>query len=75
MRTTISVDEQTFETLMHLAGTNNKTEAVKLAIDEFIRRERLKRFKALRGKVDIMSNEEIEAVQQTRAELLTGEHL
>ncbi len=75
MRTTISVDEQTFETLMHLVGTTNKTEAVKVAIDEFIRRERLKRFKALRGKVDIMSNEEIEAVQQTRAELLTGEHL
>ncbi len=73
MRTTISVDEQTFETLLDLAGTSNKTEAVKLAIDEFIRRERLKRFKALRGKVDIMSNEEIEAAQQERAELLAGE--
>ena len=58
---------------MHLAGTSNKTEAVKLAIDEFIRRERLKRFKALRGKVDIMSNEEIEAAQQERTELLAGE--
>ncbi len=73
MRTTISVDEQTFETLMHLSGTTNKTEAVKVAIDEFIRRERLKRFKALRGKVDIMSNEEIEAAQLERAELLAGE--
>jgi len=73
VRTTISVDEQTFETLLDLAGTSNKTEAVKLAIDEFIRRERLKRFKALRGKVDIMSNEEIEAAQQERAELLAGE--
>ncbi len=73
MRTTISVDEQTFEALMHLAGTTNKTEAVKLAIDEFIRRERLKRFKALRGKADIMSNEEIEAAQLERAELLAGE--
>ncbi len=73
MRTTISVDEQTFKILMHLAGTTNKTEAVKLAIDEFIRRERLKRFKALRGKVDIMSNEEIEAAQLERAELLAGE--
>ncbi len=73
MRTTISVDEQTFETLMHLVGTANKTEAVKVAIDEFIRRERLKRFKALRGKVDIMSNEEIEAAQLERAELLAGE--
>ncbi len=73
MRTTISVDEQTFEILMHLSGTTNKTEAVKVAIDEFIRRERLKRFKALRGKVDIMSNEEIEAAQLERAELLAGE--
>ena len=73
MRTTISVDEQTFETLMHLAGTTNKTEAVKIAIDEFIRRERLKRFKALRGKVDIISNDELEAAQQERAESLSGE--
>lgn len=73
MRTTISVDERTFETLMQLADTTSKTEAVKLAIDEFIRRERLKRFKALRGKVDIMSNDEIEAAQQERAELLAGE--
>lgn len=73
MRTTISVDEQTFEILMHLAGTTNKTEAVKLAIDEFIRRERLKRFKALRGKVDSISNDELEVAQQEGAELLTGE--
>ena len=73
MRTTISVDEQVFETLMHLAGTTNKTEAVKLAIDEFIRRERLKRFKALRGKVDMISNDELEAAQQERAESLSGE--
>jgi Arc/MetJ family transcription regulator len=71
MRTTISVDDQTFETLMQLTGTTNKSEAVKLAIDEFIRRERLKRFRALRGKVDIMSNEEIEAVQLERAERLS----
>ncbi len=58
---------------MQLVGTTNKTEAVKVAIDEFIRRERLKRFKALRGKVDIMSNEEIEAAQLERSELLAGE--
>jgi Arc/MetJ family transcription regulator len=70
MRTTISVDDDTFETLMRLAGTSNKTRAVKLAIDEFIRRERLKRFKALRGKVEMLSNEELEAVQLERAERL-----
>jgi Arc/MetJ family transcription regulator len=57
MRTTITVDDQTFEKLMQLAGTDNKTEAVNLAISSFIRQAHLRRFKELRGKLDLPSNE------------------
>lgn len=74
MRTTITVDEQTFEQLMQLAGTDNKTEAVNLAIQEFIRRERLKRFRALRGKVDMPTNEALEAGELEEAQELLAEN-
>lgn len=70
MRTTVTVDDQTFKRLMQLAGTENKTEAVNLAIHEFIRQERLRRFKRLRGKLDMPTNEELEAGELERAERL-----
>lgn len=67
-RTTISVDEGTFDQLMQLAGTDNKTEAVNMAIRSFIRQERVRRFKMLRGKLtDLPSNEVLEAAEVERA--------
>jgi hypothetical protein len=72
-RTTISIDEKTFEQLMQLAGTENKTEAVNKAITSFIRHERLMRFKKLRGKLDIPTNEALEAGELERAERLASE--
>lgn len=70
-RTTISVDEETFNQLMQLAGTENKTEAINMAIRSFIRQERVQRFKKLRGKlVDLPSNEALEAAELQRAENL-----
>lgn len=72
-RTTISVDERTFEQLMKLAGTENKTEAVNKAITSFIRQERLMRFKKLRGKLDMPTNEALEAGELERAEQLASQ--
>lgn len=72
-RTTISIDERTFEQLMQLAGTENKTEAVNKAITAFIKHERLMRFKKLRGKLDIPTNEALEAGELERAERLASE--
>ncbi len=61
MRTTITVDDETFEKLMQFTGTNNKTEAVNLAIRSFIRQAHLRRFKELRGKADLPSSKELES--------------
>lgn len=71
-RTTISIDEKTFEQLMQLAGTENKTEAVNKAITAFIRQERLTRFKKLRGKLNMPTNEALEAGELERAERLAS---
>ena len=66
-RTTISVDERTLAQLMQLAGTENKTEAVNMAIRSFIRQERVRRFKMLRGKLtDLPSNDALEAAELER---------
>ncbi len=73
-RTTISVDERTFEQLMQLAGTENKTEAVNKAITAFIRQERLVRFKKLRGKLNMPTNEALEVGELARAERLAGQN-
>lgn len=72
-RTTISIDDKTFEQLMQLAKTDNKTEAVNKAIAAFIKHERLLRFKKLRGKLDLPTNEALEAGELERAERLAGE--
>lgn len=61
-----------FEKLMQLTDTDNKTEAVNRAIHEFIRQERLKRFKKLRGKLDMPSNDELEGLELERAWQLAG---
>jgi len=63
-----------FEELMNLVGTSSKTRAVNEAVREYIRRERLRRFKSLRGKLEVATNEEIEAPQLERARRLGGEH-
>ena len=55
-----------------MAGTENKTEAVNLAIHEFIRQERLRKFKRLRGKLDMPTHEELEAEELERAERLAS---
>ena len=72
-RTTISIDEKTFEQLLQLAGTENKTEAVNKAITSFIRQERLIRFKKLRGKLDLPTHEVLEAGELERAERLASQ--
>lgn len=74
MRTTVSIDERKFEELMRLAGTDSKTEAVNLAVSEFIRAERVRRFKRLRGKRGhLPDNDEIERLDVERAVRLVGE--
>ena len=73
MRTTISIDEQTIEHLLQVAGTDNKTKAVNLAIASFIRQERVARFKKLRGKLAIPSNDDLEQEEITRADTLADQ--
>ena len=51
MRTTLNLDEALVRELMVVTGAKTKTEAVHQALAEFVRRRKLKRLKALSGKI------------------------
>lgn len=72
MRTTMSLDDKLIKELMAVTGARTKTEAIHLAISEFIRRKKLEGLKALSGKIRIADNwqemEEVELKEQEKRE-------
>lgn len=63
MRTSVTLNDETIQELLEVTKTTNMTQAVSAAVNEYLRRRRLERFRALKGKVDIISNEDIEAAE------------
>ena len=63
MRTSVTLNDETLQELLEVTETTNMTQAVSTAVNEYLRRRRLERFRALKGNVDIISNEEIEAAE------------
>lgn len=56
LRTTIHVDDDVFDDLVELTAAKTKTEAVRLALQEYIRLKRKEELLALRGQFDIEDN-------------------
>lgn len=67
MRLDIVIDRQHVEDLLRFAGTSDPAEAVRIAVDAYVRRARIDGLMALAGKVDILSNDEIEAADLDQA--------
>ncbi len=63
MRTSVTLNDETLQELLEVTHTTNMTQAISTAVSEYLRRRRLDRFRALRGKVEITSSEEIEAAE------------
>ncbi len=53
MRTTMRLDDRLIKELMDVTGAKTKTEAIHLAISEFIRRKKIEGLLALEGKVHL----------------------
>jgi len=72
MRTTLLLDEHLIKELMALTGAKTKTEAIHLAVSEFIRSKKRDGLKALSGKITLAENwqalEEVELKEQARQE-------
>jgi Arc/MetJ family transcription regulator len=64
MRATITIDDDRLDELMALTGAKHRTEAINLAIDEYVRRAKVQRLLGLAGRVAILSNDEIEAMDE-----------
>lgn len=62
MRTTVDIPDQTLEELMATVGTTSRNEAVNTAIDAYLLLQNQQSLLAMRGRVAVMSNDEIEAL-------------
>jgi Arc/MetJ family transcription regulator len=65
MRATISIPNERLEQLMELTGATSRTAAINLAVETYVRQAKLRRLLALEGRADILSNDEIEALDDT----------
>ena len=70
MKVNVELDDDLARALLTLTRAEELEEAVVIAIEHFVRKERLERFRALKGKVDILSNDELEAAELERVERL-----
>jgi len=53
MRTTIDIPEGLMDELVRVSGKNKKTEAVRVALEEYIRRRKIERLLDLPGKIEV----------------------
>ena len=65
MRATVSLKEETLHELLRLTQTKNKTLAVRLAVEDYVRREQMRELANHMGSVEILSNDEIERLELT----------
>ena len=68
MRATITIDDRLVAELLRFAGTSNRTAAINAAVEDYVRRAKIEGLMALAGRVEILSNEEIEAADMAQAE-------
>jgi Arc/MetJ family transcription regulator len=66
MRATMTIDDDRIAELVELTGANHRTEAINLAINEYVRRAKVQRLLGLAGRVAILSNNEIEAMDEAQ---------
>lgn len=67
MRATISIPDERLQELMELTGAETRTSAINVAIEAYVRQAKLRRLLALEGRVDILSNDAIEAMDESDA--------
>ena len=51
MRTTINVDDNTLDFVMKETGALTKTEAIRKALEDYVRRRKIEKLIALKGKI------------------------
>ncbi len=61
MQVGVTLDDKVLEDLMALTDETDPARAVEAAVKSFIRTAKLERLRQFRGKISVLSNDEIEA--------------
>ena len=61
MRTSVTLDDEVFQALLEITNETNRTRAVQTAVEQFVRNAKLAQLRKLKGKVTVLSNDELEA--------------
>lgn len=56
MRTTLNIDDYIFNDLQNVTKAKTKTEAVRIALKEYLRMKRKEQVLSMRGKIDIVND-------------------
>ena len=56
MRISLNIDDDVLPEVMKMTGQVNRSEAIRIALNDYLKRQRKNRLLALRGKVDIEDN-------------------
>jgi hypothetical protein len=67
VRATISIPEGRLAELMELTGAETRTAAINMAIEAFVRQAKLRHLLEMEGAIDILSNDEIEVMDDESA--------
>lgn len=60
MRATVTIEKDRLDTLMKETKSRSKTAAVKVAIDEYLRRKKIEKIKSMKGRLEFdMTADEI----------------
>ena len=57
MRTTVTIPDPLFDELLRFTEADSRTAAIQVAVETYVRRAKLERLRALRGKLDIKGTE------------------
>jgi len=69
MRITLEIDQDSFEEIQRATGASKKSQAIRRALEEFLREKRKQAFLEMvrRGETDYpMTNDELEAILESR---------
>jgi len=60
MRATVTIEKDRLDLLMKETNSRSKTSAVKIAIDDYLRKKKIEKIKSMKGKLDFdMTADEI----------------
>lgn len=67
VRMTITIDDELVDAVKEISGVNTKSEAIHIALQDFLRRQRLQRVLERQGKVELaLDQDKLQALRETQ---------